>query len=175
VRLIHPNSLAATLDAVEEAFFLGRPLAAAQRQQVARWIAGLQGLPGSYAGMFAPGSRDWDGVAVFTGETIATRVYGAGEVEWDPAATERMARFRDAGFGNLPVCVAKTHLSITHDPALRGAPTGYVMPIREVRLAAGAGYVTCLAGDISTMPGMPSKARFREIDLDESGRIVGLT
>jgi hypothetical protein len=73
VRLIHPHSLAATLDAVEEAFFLGRPLTAAQRQQVARWIAGCQGLPGSYAGMFAPGSRDWDGIAVFTGETIATR------------------------------------------------------------------------------------------------------
>jgi len=72
VRLIHPHSLADTLDAVEEAFFLGHPLAAGQRQQVARWIAGRQGLPGSYAGMFAPGSRDWDGVAVFTGETTAT-------------------------------------------------------------------------------------------------------
>jgi hypothetical protein len=65
--------LAATSDAVEEAFFLGRPLAAAQRQQVARWIAARQGLPGSYAGMFAPGSRDWNGITVFTGEAIATR------------------------------------------------------------------------------------------------------
>lgn len=73
MKLIHPHSLAATLDAVEEAFFLGRPLAVAQRQQVARWIAGRQGLPGSYAGMFAPGSQDWDGIAVFTGEMIATR------------------------------------------------------------------------------------------------------
>jgi hypothetical protein len=72
VRLIHSHSLAATLDAVEEAFFLGRPLTAAQRQQVARWIADRQGLPGSYAGMFAPGSRDWSGIAVFTGETIVT-------------------------------------------------------------------------------------------------------
>lgn len=73
MRLVHPHSLAATLDAVEEAFFFGRPLTAAQRQQAARWIAGRQGLPGSYAGMFAPVSRDWNGIAVFTGETIATR------------------------------------------------------------------------------------------------------
>jgi formate--tetrahydrofolate ligase len=108
-------------------------------------------------------------------ETIATRVYGAAQVEWAAGATGRLERFRDAGFGNLPVCVAKTHLSISHDPAVKGAPSGYVMPVREVRLAAGAGYVTCLAGDISTMPGMPSKARFREIDLDSTGRITGLT
>jgi hypothetical protein len=73
VRLVHPNSLAATVDAVEEAFFFGRPLSAAQRKQAALWIAGRQGLPGSYAGMFAPGRRDWNGIAVFTGETIATR------------------------------------------------------------------------------------------------------
>lgn len=73
MRLIHPHSLATTLDAVEEAFFLGRPLTAVQRQQVARWIAVRQGLPGSYAGMFAPGRRDWDGIAVFTGESITTR------------------------------------------------------------------------------------------------------
>ena len=73
MRLIHPNSLAATLDAVEDAFFFGRPLTAAHRGQVALWIAGRQGLPGSYAEMFAPGRRDWNGIAVFTGETIATR------------------------------------------------------------------------------------------------------
>ena len=108
-------------------------------------------------------------------ETIATAVYGAGEVKWHDEARERLDLFRDAGFGNLPVCIAKTHLSVTHDPSVRGAPSGYVFPIREVRLAAGAGYVTCLAGDISTMPGLPREARFREVDLDEQGRITGLT
>lgn len=108
-------------------------------------------------------------------ETIATRVYGAAGVDWQPEAVERLALFRDAGFGRLPVCMAKTRLSLSHDPKLLGAPTGFVLPVREVRLAAGAGYVTVLAGDISTMPGLPSGARFHEIDVDADGRITGLT
>ncbi len=108
-------------------------------------------------------------------ETIATRVYGAAGVEWTPEATAQLARLREAGFGNLPLCMAKTNLSLSHDPKLLGAPSGFVVPAREVRLAAGAGYVTVLAGDISTMPGMPSSSRFREIDVLPDGTITGLT
>lgn len=108
-------------------------------------------------------------------ETIAQRVYGAAGVEWSPAASAALERLRDAGFGRLPVCIAKTHLSLSHDPKALGSPRGFVLPVREVRLAAGAGYVTVLAGDVSTMPGMPSSARFREIDVLPDGTITGLT
>lgn len=108
-------------------------------------------------------------------ETVATRIYGAAGVEWSPEATARLAQLRDAGFGSLPVCLAKTHLSLSHDPKVLGAPSGYALPVREVRLAAGAGYLTVLTGDISTMPGLPSSARFREIDVLPDGTITGLT
>jgi formate--tetrahydrofolate ligase len=106
---------------------------------------------------------------------IASKVFGAAGVEWSPEATGQLERLRDAGFGNLPLCMAKTHLSLSHDPKLLGAPTGFVLPVREVRLAAGAGYVTVLNGDISTMPGMPSGARYHEIDVLPDGTITGLT
>jgi formyltetrahydrofolate synthetase len=108
-------------------------------------------------------------------EVIAKRLYGARGVEWTPEAKARMEQFRVAGFGRLPVCMAKTHLSLSHDPRALGAPSGFVLPVTEVRLAAGAGYVTVLTGAISTMPGLPSNARFREIDLRDDGTVVGLT
>jgi formate--tetrahydrofolate ligase len=107
-------------------------------------------------------------------EVIARRLYGASGVEWRPEASARMEQFREAGFGRLPVCMAKTHLSLSHDPSAIGAPSGFVVPVAEVRLAAGAGYVTVLTGAISTMPGLPSKAKFREIDLLADGTVVGL-
>lgn len=96
-------------------------------------------------------------------------------MEWTPEASARLEQFRGAGFGQLPVCMAKTHLSLSHDPKALGAPSGFVLPVTEVRLAAGAGYVTVLTGAISTMPGLPSKAKFREIDLMGDGTVVGLT
>ena len=108
-------------------------------------------------------------------EVIAERLYGASGVEWTPEASARMEQFRLAGFGQLPVCMAKTHLSLSHDPKALGAPSGFMLPVTEVRLAAGAGYVTVLTGAISTMPGLPSKAKFREIDLLADGTVVGLT
>jgi formate--tetrahydrofolate ligase len=108
-------------------------------------------------------------------EVIARRLYGASGVEWTREASARMEQFRGAGFGRLPVCMAKTHLSLSHDPKALGAPSGFVLPVAEVRLAAGAGYVTVLTGAISTMPGLPSKAKFREIDLLDDGTVVGLT
>ncbi len=108
-------------------------------------------------------------------ETIATRVYGADGVDYAPAASRQLDRFERAGFGNLPICVAKTHLSISSDPSLLGAPTGWRLPIREVRASVGAGFIYPLAGDMRTMPGLGGSPAASRIDLDESGEIVGLS
>ncbi len=106
--------------------------------------------------------------------TLATRLYGAAEVSFSADAERDLARYVSAGYGLLPVCVAKTHLSLSHDPALKGAPTGYAFPVKGIRLAAGAGYLYALAGDITTMPGLPSHPRAAQIDLGDAGQIVGL-
>lgn len=107
-------------------------------------------------------------------EAVATKVYGADGIELAPKAASDLRAFAKAGFGALPVLIAKTHLSITHDPKLKGAPTGWTLPIREVRLAAGAGYVYAIAGDMRTMPGLGSHPAAERIDLDAEGRVVGL-
>ncbi len=108
-------------------------------------------------------------------ETLATKVYGAARVEYTPEAARQLTRFEQQGYGNLPICMAKTQLSISHDPKLRGAPSGYVFPIRDVRLAAGAGFIYPLAGDIRTMPGLPARPAAERIDIDAEGRTVGLS
>lgn len=108
-------------------------------------------------------------------EAIAARVYGADGVDWAPAAARDFARFEEQGHGHLPVVIAKTHLSITHDPTLRGAPTGWRLPVREARLAAGAGYVYAICGDMRTMPGLPSHPNAERIDLAPDGSIIGLS
>ncbi len=107
-------------------------------------------------------------------ETIATQVYGADGIDLTPAAARGLAGYEKLGFADLPVVIAKTHLSISSDPQLRGAPTGWRMPVREVRLAAGAGYVYAICGDMRTMPGLPSHPNLERIDLDADGTIVGL-
>ena len=106
---------------------------------------------------------------------IATKVYGAAGVAWALPALRALDRFVEAGYGQLPVCIAKSHLSLSHDPALRGAPTGFTLPVREVRLAAGAGYLTVLTGAIATMPGLPTHPRLLDLDVDPDGAAVGLT
>jgi formate--tetrahydrofolate ligase len=106
-------------------------------------------------------------------ETIAGRVYGAAGVDYDPAAQQALAHLTALGHGGLPVCLAKTHLSLSHDPARLGAPTGFRLPVRDVRLAAGAGFVTALCGAVSTMPGLPSHPAYERLDLVD-GRVVGL-
>ncbi len=105
---------------------------------------------------------------------IATRMYGASAVEFNPTAREQLAACEAAGFGQLPVCMAKTHLSLSHDPKLRGAPAGFVFPIREVRISAGAGFVLPIAGATVTMPGLGAHPAAHQIDIDSEGRIVGL-
>lgn len=107
-------------------------------------------------------------------EAVATKVYGADGIDISPKAASDLRAYAKAGFGRLPVLIAKTHLSISHDPKLKGAPTGWTLPIREVRLAAGAGYVYAIAGDMRTMPGLGSSPAAERIDLDADGRIVGL-
>jgi formate--tetrahydrofolate ligase len=104
---------------------------------------------------------------------VATEVYGADGIEIAPESGRRPAFLYPAGFGDLPVIIAKTHLSISHDPRLKGAPTGWTLPIREVRLAAGAGYVYALAGDMRTMPGLGASPAAERIDLDAEDTIVG--
>ncbi|MBN1563290.1 MAG: formate--tetrahydrofolate ligase, partial [Anaerolineae bacterium] len=107
-------------------------------------------------------------------EIIAKEVYGADGVEFSPLAEEQIARYEEAGFGNLPLCMAKTHLSLSHDPNLKGVPTGFTVPVREVRASAGAGFVYPLLGKMSTMPGLATYPAFMNIDIDDDGEIVGL-
>ncbi|MBW9109785.1 formate--tetrahydrofolate ligase [Microbacterium ureisolvens] len=105
---------------------------------------------------------------------IATRIYGASEITASTAVRAQITRLQDEGYGGYPVCVAKTQYSFSTDPKLRGAPTGHVVDIREVRLAAGARFVVMICGDIMTMPGLPAVPAANSIDVDDQGRIVGL-
>ncbi len=108
-------------------------------------------------------------------EAIATRLYGASEVTWDPKARRRLARIEADGYGRLPVCVAKTQYSFSIDASQRGAPTGHALHVREVRLSAGAGFVVLVCGDVMTMPGLPKVPAAARIDLLDDGTIVGLS
>ncbi|BDC92566.1 formate--tetrahydrofolate ligase [Treponema bryantii] len=105
---------------------------------------------------------------------LAKEIYRADDVEFDSAALKKLKAFEDAGYGKLPVCVAKTQNSISHDPKLIGAPSGYTFPVRDVQLYAGAGFVVALAGDIMTMPGLPKAPAALDIDVDDNGVISGL-
>ena len=105
---------------------------------------------------------------------IATKVYGADGVEFLPEAQAKLKRFAELGYGNLPICMAKTHLSISHDPALQGAPTGFTVPIRDLRVYTGAGFVTALCGTIVQMPGLGKTPAGLSIDIDAEGKTVGL-
>jgi len=108
-------------------------------------------------------------------ETIATKVYGAGSIEYQKDAAAQLDSYERNGFGRLGVCVAKTHLSISSDPALKGAPTGWQMRVREVRASVGAGFIYPICGEMRTMPGLPSHPNAARIDIDEKGDIVGLS
>ena len=106
---------------------------------------------------------------------IATKSYGATDVEYDMQANRQLDQYEENGFGDLPICIAKTHLSISSDPKLTGAPTGWTLPVREVRLSAGAGFVYPICGDVRTMPGLSSHPAAERIDIDQNGEIVGLS
>jgi len=107
-------------------------------------------------------------------ETIATKIYGADGVDYSPLAEQRIQLFTRMGYDKLPICMAKTHLSLSHDPNLKGVPTGYTLPVRDVRASVGAGFLYPLCGEMRTMPGLPSRPAFMNVDIDSQGRIKGL-
>ena len=106
---------------------------------------------------------------------VATRIYGAADVSAPAPVRAQIERLQASGYGHLPVCVAKTQYSFATDPTLRGAPVGHTVHVREVRLAAGAEFVVMICGDVMTMPGLPKVPSAERIDLDDDGRIVGLS
>ncbi len=108
-------------------------------------------------------------------EKVATTIYGAERVEYTAAANKQLKNYEDNGFGNLPVCIAKTHLSISGDASLKGAPTGHTLTIREARASVGAGFVYPICGEMRTMPGLGTKPAASIIDFDDQGQIVGLS
>jgi formyltetrahydrofolate synthetase len=108
-------------------------------------------------------------------ETIATQIYGADGVEYSPEAEKKIELYTRLGFDKLPMNMAKTHLSLSHDPALKGVPKGYTIPIRDIRASVGAGFLYPLLGEMRTMPGLPTRPVFYDVDLDlKTGRVVGL-
>jgi formyltetrahydrofolate synthetase len=108
-------------------------------------------------------------------ETICTQIYGADGVDYSPEAERKIELYNRLGFDKLPLCMAKTHLSLSHDPSLKGVPKGYKIPIRDVRASVGAGFLYPLLGEMRTMPGLPTRPVFYDVDLDlETGRVLGL-
>ncbi|MBM7855988.1 formate--tetrahydrofolate ligase [Desulfohalotomaculum tongense] len=107
-------------------------------------------------------------------EILAAKVYNAAGVSYEPLAEKKIKQFEEMGLGHLPICMAKTHLSISHDPALKNVPAGYIFPIRDIRASVGAGFLYPLAGTMRTMPGLGSKPAAHNVDIDENGRTIGL-
>ncbi len=109
-------------------------------------------------------------------ETIATEIYGADGVEYSPEAEAKVALYTRLGFDRLPICMAKTHLSLSHNPEWKGVPRNYKLPVRDIRASVGAGFLYPLCGDMRTMPGLPTRPGFYDVDLDlETGKVVGLS
>jgi formate--tetrahydrofolate ligase len=119
--------------------------------------------------VYEDGDTLWDKM-----KAIATKVYGAADISADAAIRARIQKLQDDGYGHYPVCVAKTQYSFSTDPKLRAAPSGHIVNIREVRLAAGAEFVVMICGDIMTMPGLPREPSSIRIDVDDDGKISGL-
>ncbi len=107
-------------------------------------------------------------------ETIATKIYGAKDVKYSPEAEKSIELYTKQGFDKLPMCMAKTHLSLSHDPNLKGRPTGFTVPVRDVKASVGAGFLYPLLGQMRTMPGLPKEPAGNKVDIDENGNIVGL-
>jgi methylenetetrahydrofolate dehydrogenase (NADP+)/methenyltetrahydrofolate cyclohydrolase/formyltetrahydrofolate synthetase/formate--tetrahydrofolate ligase len=109
-------------------------------------------------------------------ETVAREIYRADRVTYTPEAEARIKLFTDMGLSHLPLCMAKTHLSFTHDPAIKGTPRGWTLPITDVRASVGAGFLYPLCGTMRTMPGLPTRPVFMDIDIDvETGKVLGLS
>ncbi len=107
-------------------------------------------------------------------ETIATKIYGADGVEYTATANKRIALYEKFGYNKMPICMAKTHLSLSHNPKLKGVPKGWMLPVEDIRASVGAGFLYPLCGSMRTMPGLPSRPAFMNVDIDETGKVVGL-
>jgi formyltetrahydrofolate synthetase len=107
-------------------------------------------------------------------EKIATRVYGADGIELLPAALEKIVRYTEQGLDRVPICMAKTHLSLSHDPTVMGAPTGFTLPVRDLRAYTGSGWIVALCGDMQTMPGLGVTPALQNVDIDADGTTLGL-
>ncbi len=138
-------------------------------ERLAREVVRLCEEPSELGFTYPDEASLWDKM-----RAIATRIYGASDITASSAVRAQIRRLQDEGYGGYPVCVAKTQYSFSTDPRLRGAPTGHSVDIREVRLAAGARFIVLVCGDIMTMPGLPAVPAAMSIDVDETGRIVGL-
>jgi formate--tetrahydrofolate ligase len=106
--------------------------------------------------------------------TVARKIYGAADISAERSVRAQIDKLQESGYGHFPVCVAKTQYSFSTDPSLRGAPTGHIVNVREVRLAAGAEFIVMICGDVMTMPGLPAVPSAVKIDLDDKGNIVGM-
>ena len=138
--------------------------------ELAEAVAEAAGEPSTFRFLYPDGATLREKI-----ETVATRVYGADGVDYDLAAARQLETYERNGFGSLPVCIAKTHLSISSDASLKGAPTGWRLPVREVRASVGAGFIYPICGDMRTMPGLGADPAAHRIDLDADGEIVGLS
>ena len=107
-------------------------------------------------------------------ENVVTKVYGGAGVNFTPAAKKQIATLKDLGYDKIPVCMAKTQYSFSDDPLKLGAPEGFIVTVRNVKVSAGAGFIVVLTGDIMTMPGLPKVPAAEKIDVDSSGKISGL-
>jgi formate--tetrahydrofolate ligase len=136
---------------------------------VAEEVVKMAAQPSTFKFVYEESTPLWDKM-----KAIATKIYGASDITADAKVRKQIKDLQDNGYGNYPVCVAKTQYSFSTDPKLRGAPSGHVVTIREVRLNAGAEFVVMICGDIMTMPGLPKVPSSNAIDVDESGKIVGL-
>lgn len=163
----------------EEALSAGAEAAVAANH----WAEGGAGAVGLAKAVISASSKpkafkflyDLDGTVQERIEKIGKEMYGAEKVEFSELAQKKVDMYHKQGFGNLPICIAKTQYSLSHDPALKGAPTGFTVPIRDVRLAVGAGYLYALAADIQTIPGLPTAPGYLNVDVDpETGEIDGL-
>jgi formate--tetrahydrofolate ligase len=168
VDVIKEVALAAGADAAVESDHFNHGGAGAEELATAVWAAASKGAPD-----FRFLSRDDAGLEERI-HRIATRVYGADGVQFYGEAQKQLHEFERLGYGHLPVCMAKTALSLSHDPDLKGRPRGFTVPIRDARLFAGAGFVTAYCGDMLMMPGLPSRPSGEDVDINADGETVGL-
>ena len=137
--------------------------------ELAHAVVKLCEQPSQFKFLYQDQDTLWDKV-----HTIATKMYGAADINADTKVRAQIEQLQAQGYGNLPVCIAKTQYSFSTDPTLRGAPSGHIVNIREVRLSAGAQFVVMVCGDIMTMPGLPKIPASNSIDITDDGRIIGL-